>query len=232
MALRTSALLALLTVLNLHTPAIAECDQTGRVAEGTIYYHGSPVGIFTWRDTELNPAPPFAHPKKPDGPAWFTNSWEFSVHAGSRYLIGQTDKSLHLHKYKLKSMVSTLTCETHADFTKYTDISFENGDYQAATTFCNKIAPLQYNGYIINRDQVRGEPELILCNPRKTLEYLGSRSWPVFQIDQSGIEYTGTSGDNFQGRKWNCLLNNDDLSDFFCKVSEHSEDALDNALSK
>ncbi len=215
--------LLLVGTLILTSAAAADCDLVGSVPAGVVVYHGAPVGVFTWRNPGLNPAPPFDHPANPDGPAWFAVSWQFSIHAGMRFLVGQEDQRLYLHQYQLSQMIATLTCDTHADFTAQTGINFDQGDYPAAQEFCRDVAPFQYNGYIIRQDQVRGEPELILCDPSAVLRYRGQKEWYVSQVPH---DRTGGLGPNFDDEVYGCFLNNQDLSDFVCQAAEHPRQQL------
>lgn len=222
---RLSTLLALLAIA-FCSAASAACNTTGSVPNGAVIYHGAPVGMFTWQNPGLNPAPPFSHPSNPDGPAWFAGNWQFSVHAGIRYLLGQSDVTMYLYQYQLKQTIATLTCETHADFSKQTGISFANGDFDAAVDFCKNKAPFQYNGYVILKDQVREEPELILCDPSSVLTYNGQKAWPVSQVTVKGTQFTGGVGQDFSGQEYACILNNSNLSDFTCGKTKSAQDRL------
>lgn len=190
-----------------------QCDDVGTLPQGTVLYHGTPVGMFTWQQPDLNPAPPFNHPSTPDGPAWFADDWQFSIHAGLRFLQGQSDTSLTLYQYSLRQQIATLTCPDLDSFTEATGISLENGDYPAAVAFCAAY-PFQYNGYVIEQDAVREQPEVILCNPASVLTAPQQQTWFVTQV---GREYTAGGGRDFSGNTWNCLLSNENLGIFICE---------------
>lgn len=210
----------LILALMLAADAGAECDPIATVAEGTLVYHGTPVGIFSWSDPSLNPAPPYDHPRSPDGPAWFADDWQFSVHAGLRFLMGQSDIDLHLYRYSLTQQIAVLECSTTTEWAAETGISLQNGDYPAAQEFCSTLAVDQYNGYLIDYDAVRRQPELILCQPSEVLALEATETWWVTQIDDDPYFYTGGSGKDFSNNTWNCLLDNNDLLTFFCQEED------------
>lgn len=213
MTIRIACLTALLALGAGAGAAHAQCDPVGTVPQGTVVYHGTPVGMFTWQNPGLNPAPPFDHPANPDGPAWFADNWQFSIHAGLRYLVGQSDTNLSLYLYSFRQEIAVLVCPDLATFSAETGIPLDNGDYVAAETFCAKYAD-QYNGYVIQQDAVRQQPEYILCQPAAVLSYGGSRKWYVTQVEGG---WTGGAGEDFAGHNWACLLNNGDLGNFLCQ---------------
>jgi hypothetical protein len=210
--------LALALVAAAPRPAVAACDLVGSLPGQAVLYHGSPVGMFDWRNPALNPAPPFSHPKSPDGPAWFAHGWRFSIHAGVRWLVNQPGNTLFLHAYSLKRQVALLICDDHADFRRQTGISPDSGDYVMARRFCATYAKANnYDGYGLRFDAVRGEPEYILCRPSEVLGYTDVREWPVSRFREGGLDYTGAVGRNFANEEWACVLNNADLTDFYCR---------------
>lgn len=222
----------LATCLLAHS-SLAQCTQS-EVSPNSVIYHGSPVKMFDWRRTDLNPAPPFNNPPSPDGPAWFAWNWQFSVHAGLRYLQGQSGVSNTLHRYNVHTKPNVLSCPNHAAFSAHTQLSFDNGgDVVAANNCCQRFffdalndPGLQfYDGYIIQNGRVRNEPELILCYPSDKLKLTGSEEWGVSQFPGApgalAASFTGGANDGTLGIGrilW--LLKNAGLADFFCQPAE------------
>lgn len=197
--------------------ARAACNDIGMIPSQATLYHGAPVPEFVWRGEDLNPAPPFAHGTVPDGPAWFAFNWQFSVHAGLRFLTGQDEGSLTLFQYRPSQDLAVLDCDSHSDFGHRTGIDVDrHEDIDVARAFCSTIAPDQYNGYLIRSDRVRREPELILCDPNAVLTTNSQHRWSVQQVVESGIAYTGAATSNFGGNDVFCVLNNANLGIFAC----------------
>jgi hypothetical protein len=198
-------------------PAYAACDAVGQVRAGTILYHGTPVAMFNWQNPQLNPAPPFSHPASPSGPAWFAADWEFSIHAGVRFLMGRSDTSLVLYRYTVQTTMSALICRTMAELSAFTHIPDSGEDVEMARQFCARYKD-QYNAYVLLEDAVRREPEYIICDPAARLKLDGQRQWWVTQVRVGGDTYTGASGKDFTDREMTCLLNNANLGDFRCRA--------------
>jgi hypothetical protein len=190
------------------------CDAVGVVAKDTIVYHGSPAANFKWMGK--NPWPAVPHDKAPDPPAWFAFSWQFSIHAGLRYLVGQ-QTTLNLHRYKINQQggIAIMDCKNHAELFVDSGIGAVASDNAFAAAFCKKYHE-QYNGYRIQHDAVRKEPELILCNT-KVLTPVDNTEWSVAPVavpnPLTGVpdQYTGAiHGAN------KCILKNNNLGDFKC----------------
>lgn len=165
----------------------------------TSFYHGTPVAEFVWFDQDR----PVEHPRTPDGPAWFAFDEEFSVHAAVRLVRLQVDANnnllpaaLQLHRYRLSARTTgrLLTCDTHAEFIQASRIrgnrmdGTERADSDLAADFCASAnwgsAPVDaYDGYRILQDRVRGEPELILCDPIGAAQHVDTAAWSVGLAD-------------------------------------------------
>lgn len=179
-------------------PAAADCSD-GTVKDTTTLFHGSPVspGGFSWRGGL--PKPPTAHSKKPDGPAWFAVDDEFSIHAGLRLTIAGRDSHLYVHSYKPQdggvSLRGCATWDEMADAIKKMDSSADvSTDVSMATAFCKvQRSAFQYNGYFILKDRVRGQLEIILCEPDSVLTYEGTDVWDVVHDGKTHIvgQYVG-----------------------------------------
>lgn len=162
-------------------PVLANCDRVGHVPQKTQLFHGSTAALFEWRDTALNPQPPFRHPNSPDGPAWFALNRDFSLHAGVRYVVGTNQDKVTLHTYQVQQQggIAALVCDDHNSFYKETKIPV-NDDVAMAMAFCGNYAKTKhYNAYVIQHDRVRREPEVIICNPTTVVKYTGSEDWNV-----------------------------------------------------
>jgi hypothetical protein len=167
----------------LHTSAASAACGDVALDDKYSVYHGSPIspGGFAW--VGGLPPPPFKHAPVPDGPAWFAFTDEFSIHAGLRYAAGKND-SMYVHQYLLPNHgISVKWCDTHAEMSafiaKLQNPSVVN-DGAMGRTFCNDDkVKFQYNAYLILKDQVRQEPELIVCQPSDVLKYASSSKWEV-----------------------------------------------------
>jgi len=182
------------------------CDSVGTVAKDTVVYHGSPAVEFKWA-LGVNPFPMMPHNKMPDAPAWFAFTAPFSIHAGLRFLVGQKN-TLYLHQYKLKQQIAVYSCRDHAELLHDSGLAAA-ADTVLAAAFCKKYAD-QYNGYIIQRDAVRAEPELILCSTA-VLTYVDKSDWLVAPVVRAMADWTGAING-----KTACFLKNNALAQFEC----------------
>jgi hypothetical protein len=194
--------------------AQARCDKVGHIAKDTLLYHGSPAALFDWRNTGLNPPPPFGHPDSPDGPAWFALNKTFSLHAAVRYTVGTTIPSVTLHVYKVVQQggIAALVCDDHESFHAATEIAVDD-DVTMADTFCKTVAKDQYNAYEIRRDQVRHEPEVIICHPAQVIKLASSETWTVHH-DGAAHQIGRFDGHNKLLEAYMLDLSNNDLSNF------------------
>jgi hypothetical protein len=182
--------------------AHAACDQVGHIPENTMLYHGSPAALFDFREVQGWPKPPPAikNPNAPDGPAWFAFNRQFSLHAGLRYLVdtspGMGKLTLHTYKVNQRGGIAALICGNHGEFAHETGLPV-NDDGATARAFCNKYRD-QYNAYRINADRVRGEPELIVCQPSQVLQHTSSEEWVTFVNNNERQYVVGNSNEAYE----------------------------------
>jgi hypothetical protein len=211
---RLAVFLSLALLLCGLSRAQAGCDKVGHIAKDALLYHGSPAALFDWRNTGLNPPPPFGHPDSPDGPAWFALNKAFSLHAAVRYTVGTAIDSITLYTYRVSQQggIAALICDDHLSFKAVTQIAIDD-DVEMAKTFCATLAKDQYNAYEILQDQVRHEPEVIICHPAGVIKRAASEVWTVHH--NGPIHVIGRfDGNNTPLEAYALDLSNNDLSNF------------------
>ena len=135
--------------------------------------------------------------------------------------------------------IPVLSCPNHADLEEHTSIGFADEDEsnRAARFFCEAFfyrsagpdddpmanANPTFKGYIIEQDRVRGERELILCDPAGGLRRTGSEPWAVSQSagpppgrNDAGSFTVGDNNSELGIGRHQCWLNNNALQDFSC----------------
>lgn len=133
----------------------------GNGSPGTIVV---PVGTYLVHGTNVQQFLGTGGPKRtPDSPSWFALESRFSAHAGSR----GGDPIIYLHNYRVTTAALDLLA-----FDDVTDLStyLENNGYPQTdingVDEANKVLSLNagIDGYKLDRDAVRDEPEIILFN--------------------------------------------------------------------
>jgi hypothetical protein len=195
--------------LGLAGSARANCNDVGQVKSDVHLFHGTGSAVFDWRNAKLNAAPPFKHPDSPDGPAWFAEEIDFSIHAGLLDAAFNQSKVLNLYSYQVKqASIAVLACDTHADFKAHTKIDTDkHEDPVVAHEFCSGFAKQHhYNGYVINKDRVRGSREVIVCAPAEVLKKTAGQTLdvtaagPVFGVKLGQATYLLDTKDGAPGK--------------------------------
>jgi len=132
----TGCAIALISLWFLVTPQLAMAGgcEDAELLKDVRLYHGSPAPVFGWREGD-DPPPPIAHSGNPDGPAWFAENDEFSLHAALRMSMKQDNLSLHV--YRTTVSMSMLSCEDHHAFFQTTGLD-EDEDIDVARAFCKE----------------------------------------------------------------------------------------------
>lgn len=145
-----------------------------KVPTGEVLLHGSVAQAFVWihgGGSNRVPTPwQVPHPPAPSPPAWFATDREFSLHAavlsGEPYCQPGHVHTLWLHQYTVKSpldMIVLADCRELGEYLKSNQpnwvISGDNGANEARAMFAENA---QMDGYIVEKDAVRGELELVL----------------------------------------------------------------------
>lgn len=160
----------LIAVLFLVLPATAHaaCND-GSIAQNAALLHGTSFIPLTDRLGQ-----PSTTPREP---AWFADDGhrEFAIHAGARY-AGPGATEMNIHHYTATAAIPVRICATRDEFIADQDVmdatfTFDAGDEDRtiARHFCAAATSAAYRGYQINADEVRAEPEYILCTPPASL---------------------------------------------------------------
>jgi hypothetical protein len=142
------------------------------VGAGTILYHGTQAAQFG--HGHLAPAGPnpihFQHPPVPDAPAWFAPSVLFAMHAGVRTIAAGAHGQIWLFQYPVRQEIRLLRFNDVADLSGYLlsqEATFgpprpplHANDIPAALRLWHLYTTL--DGYRLDADPVRGEPEIVL----------------------------------------------------------------------
>jgi hypothetical protein len=141
--------------------------EEAHIDPGAFLTHGSPVAIFDpTREDGAGPSLKPASPLLPSAPAWFAiMNPEFSVHAAARFIERGQNGVIHVHAYLVTKRLTLLRFDDFADFAAFVS----EQDSQAAPTSNTVAAAVRFaklassfDGYQLDADLVRGEPEVIL----------------------------------------------------------------------
>ena len=160
-------LIAAVLIAVLPATANAACSD-GAIAKDTELLHGTSFIPLTDRMGKTS-----ATPREP---AWFadTSHREFAIHAGARW-AKSTATEMNVYHYTTNGALAVRTCTDRDEFIADQlkadkTFKFDSGDEDRdiAKHFC--AATTSFQGYQLNEDAVRDEPEYILCAPATDLK--------------------------------------------------------------
>ena len=161
-------LLAAALLMVLPATAHAVCND-GNIADNTALLHGTSFIPLTDRA-----GLPSTTPREP---AWLADNAhrEFAIHAGARWATAGATQ-MQIHHYTAAAQIPVRVCPTRDEFIADQDnldhtfnLDAGDEDREIARHFCAAATSAAYRGYQIDADEVRAEPEYILCQPAADL---------------------------------------------------------------
>ncbi len=138
---------------------LAGVPGNAQVNAGEYLTHGSHIAAFTVQAGPMAGQPQDA----PDPPAWFARGSRFSAHAGSR----RGGAATHLHNYEITAAINLLAFDNYADMRQYLTNAGQAPPASNNVAAANMVLALNggADGYMLEADLVRREPEIILFAP-------------------------------------------------------------------
>jgi hypothetical protein len=142
--------------------------QMATLVAGTKLYHGSPANEFTHDYfAATSPSPNhFEHRPVPDTPAWFALNVLFSLHAAARFTPAGQAATFTLHTYTVAKTLNLYSLDDMNDFAEFmVSLGEPRPTFNAkrqATPLAKLALEANIDGYVVQQDIVRQEPEYVL----------------------------------------------------------------------